>query len=89
MATTYRKSLTCTCCGSDAGRWLQHWNQDTGYGLCTKCRDWIWGRDRFGTPEEFHRTYGIPGQNFEAWPVGHPAATFNKTAAAQAAESQS
>lgn len=68
------RQLTCTCCGSSAGRWLQHWNQDTGYGLCAGCRDWIWERDHNGTTRaEFERTYGKPGVNFPAWPVGHPA----------------
>lgn len=64
---TTARNLTCTCCGGPAGRWQQHWNQDTGYGLCASCRDWIWDRgpkDR----EDFERTYGKPGVNYEAWP---------------------
>jgi hypothetical protein len=67
MTTT--RNLTCTCCGAHAGRWEQHWNQDTGYGLCARCRDWIWERNHPGTPQtEFERTYGKPGVNYEAWP---------------------
>lgn len=63
------RQLTCTCCGGDAGRWQQHWNQDTGYGLCPGCRDWIWNR---GTKDrdEFERTYGKPGTNYAPWPAG-------------------
>ena len=87
MATGFRNYLTCTCCGGSAGCWFQHWNQDTGYGLCDRCRDWIWGRGGCLNPEDFYRTYGTPGVNFLAWPAGHPAVSFNKPDAAPTAES--
>lgn len=75
-----KRSLTCTCCGSAAGRWEQHWNQDTGYGLCQSCRDWIWDRNHPPvTRQEFRQTYGTPGINYAAWPDGHPAAEPAKT----------
>jgi hypothetical protein len=73
------RNLTCTCCGGSAGRWQQHWNQDTGYGLCASCRDWIWSRNHGDTREHFERTYGKPGVNFESWPEVHEAAASNPT----------
>lgn len=66
------RSLRCTCCGEHAGRWEQHWNQDTGYGLCAKCRDWIWERAPQHERDRFEQTYGKPGVNYEAWPDGTP-----------------
>jgi hypothetical protein len=63
---------TCACCGSDAGSWAQWHNQDTGYGICRKCVDWVMTRKPFGRPDplnaplEFCRTYGLPGQHYEA-----------------------
>lgn len=68
------RRLICSCCGKDAGKWLQYWNQDTGYGLCSSCRDSIWERDHPCLPrEEFELTYGKPGVNYAPWPEGHPA----------------
>lgn len=69
---TIKRELTCTCCGGSAGRWQQWPNQDTGYGLCPHCRDWIWKRNQPSLPHsEFIRTYGKPGVNYEAFPAGH------------------
>lgn len=34
------KSLKCCVCGSSAGAFLQHWNRDTGWGVCRSCVDW-------------------------------------------------
>lgn len=34
-----RRRLRCNCCGENAGRHEQHWNQDTGYGICRDCLD--------------------------------------------------
>ena len=59
-----KRQLTCACCGSDAGKWHQHFNQDTGYGVCARCRDWIQARGM--DPGEFRQTYGKPGVNYEA-----------------------
>lgn len=62
---------TCACCGSSAGRWEQWHNQDTGYGICRSCVDWVMTRKVFGRPDpigaplEFCRTYGLPGQHYE------------------------
>lgn len=60
-----KKHLKCACCGEDAGRYEQHWNQDTGYGLCADCVIWIQGRGMY-TPEEFKQTYGVEGVNYAA-----------------------
>lgn len=58
------RPLTCACCGGDAGIWQQWHNQDTGFGLCAKCADWITERDArlpadFRTDLTHH--YGRPG----------------------------
>lgn len=56
--------LACSCCGEDAGKWLQFHNQDTGHGLCSRCADWIIERDQRKPPEwrtDMNRTYGTPG----------------------------
>jgi hypothetical protein len=63
------RRLTCACCGEDAGRWHQHWNRDTGFGICVRCAKWIQTRetrnpDNIPTPEEFARTYGVEGVNW-------------------------
>lgn len=57
------KRLSCCCCGaSHYGR--QFHNQDTGFGLCETCVNWIKERGTY-TPEEFNRTYGIEGVNYK------------------------
>lgn len=56
------RRLTCCVCGSDAGRWHQHWNRDTGYGVCRKCVAWVRGRGE--EPEEIEDLYGIEGVNY-------------------------
>lgn len=61
---TRRASLACCVCGSFAGRWLQHWNQDTGFGLCARCRDWLLTKNPY-TPELMADLYGLPGRNYE------------------------
>lgn len=60
-------TLRCACCGSEAGRWKQWFNQDTGYGVCRKCADQIMSRSRkyHMGPSEFRRTYGVPGIHYE------------------------
>lgn len=60
------RRMSCCCCGSATlGR--QWWNQDTGYGLCADCPDWI--QTRAGgkyamDPQEFERTYGKRGYHY-------------------------
>ena len=54
-------SLTCCCCGSDAGRWKQHWNRDTGYGICASC---VAEEMTRCTTEQIESYYGNAGINF-------------------------
>ena len=64
MASTKQgtlRRLTCCCCGGDAGRWHQHWNRDTGFGICRRCA----GQQAAEiTPEEMASLYGAAGVNF-------------------------
>lgn len=61
---SHLRDLSCSVCGSGAGRFRQHWNRDTGWGLCAKCRDWL--HERGTSPEEMADLYGIAGVNYEA-----------------------
>lgn len=55
------KILKCGCCGERApGK--QHWNQDTGFGLCPRCVPYILNNPRAGVEEL--RAYGTPGVNY-------------------------
>lgn len=64
MATVRR--MECCCCGEYAGKWEQHWNQDTHYGICVKCVEWQRGR---GTSEaEIADLYGKEGVNWGVQP---------------------
>lgn len=58
--------LRCACCGSGT-RGRQWPNQDTGFGLCASCGDWIPATDRSGeyTPEGMRRTYGVRGVHYD------------------------
>jgi hypothetical protein len=64
--------MECCVCGASAGRWLQWWNRDTGYGVCMSCVDWTEQRNRGrGLTEEQIKTetrelYGVEGQNYGA-----------------------
>lgn len=61
------RNLECACCGESAGRWQQHWNRDTGYGVCRKCIDWMLSR---GTSvDEIKDSYGIEGVNYQGQQV--------------------
>lgn len=52
--------LTCSCCGGEAhGR--QWHNRDLGFGVCTRCSDWIGGRE---TAEYMVRGYGVRGEHY-------------------------
>ena len=61
-------TLKCACCGAwTMGR--QWWNQDTGYGLCPKCGEWIAARKIPGIsqedqPEYMRQTYGTKGVHY-------------------------
>jgi hypothetical protein len=62
------RRLYCCCCGGNfQGR--QFHNQDTGYGMGPCCADQVLKHRPFGQEpmslEEFQRTYGIAGVNFD------------------------
>lgn len=59
---TATNHLTCCICGAAAGRWAQHWNRDTGYGICASCAAEQAGRE---TPGRLADLYGQPGVNYE------------------------
>lgn len=65
MTSNNARHLECCCCGSFAGYCEQHWNRDTGYGLCEGCIDYC---ARGETPESFERTYGTPGVHYARAP---------------------
>ena len=56
------RHLYCSCCGGSAGRWAQHWNMDTGHGVCARCVKWLLGRGE--TAEEIRFRYGVEGVNY-------------------------
>ncbi len=56
------KILTCGCCGERAPSNKQHWNQDTGFGLCPRCVPHILNNPRAGIEEL--KGYGKPGVNY-------------------------
>jgi len=56
------RRLTCSVCGSDAGRFQQWSNRDTGYGICAPCVDWLKGRGT--SAEELQRNYGTAGVHY-------------------------
>lgn len=66
------RELTCACCGGEAGKFEQWFNQDTGFGICRRCFDWIEQREQ-RKPAEFRmdmrRAYGIPGVNYSEEPT--------------------
>lgn len=56
------RNMNCCVCGNDAGRWKQHWNRDTGYGVCVACIKWLRGRNESET--EIADLYGKEGVNW-------------------------
>lgn len=58
-------NLTCCVCGDSAGKFKQHPNRDTGYGVCLKCVLWLTETRHVG-PEEMKRNYGTAGINYES-----------------------
>lgn len=58
-----RRLLVCCVCGESAGRYHQHWNRDTGFGICRSCVEWQ--EKRGETAESMRSMYGEPGINYE------------------------
>jgi hypothetical protein len=52
----------CNCCGEYAGKWKQHWNRDTGYGMCADCIAMV--RSRGMDEAEILDLYGREGVNW-------------------------
>jgi hypothetical protein len=69
-------SLECCVCGNSAGNWRQHWNRDTGYGVCPDCIKWL--RERGTTEEEIKDLYGTEGVNFAPPTIAAAAAATMK-----------
>lgn len=70
------RNLTCCVCGDYAGKWQQHSNRDTGFGICTRCVEWLrTPRKNTDLPREseenIHDYYGIEGKNWGT--VSNPA----------------
>lgn len=63
-----KRHLTCCVCAGPAGHFEQHWNRDTGYGICASCVADEAGKS---TPEELVSRYGKPGVNYEQPMVRH------------------
>lgn len=61
------RKLVCCCCGADAGRWRQHWNRDTGFGVCSPCVDTM--RSRGTSDAEIADLYGTAGINWGPAPM--------------------
>lgn len=60
-----RRRMTCCCCGERVpGIWHQHWNRDTGYGICAGCVSWQMSRGT--SAAEIADLYGIAGINYPA-----------------------
>ena len=78
MTTT--RNLTCCVCGADAGRWAQHWNRDTGYGICPRC---VATQSAKETSEAMARLYGQPGVNHDIPTTTHMGRTFRVLATAR------
>ena len=55
--------LKCACCGTYAGKFKQHPNQDAGYGVCQSCVDWLTTEKGYSM-EEVERLYGKKDVNW-------------------------
>ena len=71
--------LECSCCGGYAGRFEQFWNQDDGYGVCTRCVDDIIERG-----EEYMAFHGIDINKTWGLPDVHRAPASHESKEARA-----
>jgi hypothetical protein len=62
MTASIKRRLTCCCCGGVAGEWEQHWNRDTGYGVCVECVERA--RQRGESEENIRLLFGTEGVNW-------------------------
>jgi len=65
---TEKTHLTCCICGEGAGKWHQHWNRDTGYGICVAC---VASEAARLDPEELKSFYGVVMNNYDQPMVRH------------------
>lgn len=63
-----RRAKLCACCGARTAPLTQFHNQDTGYGLCASCADWI--EEREGS-DYLARCYGKRGVHIETQEATH------------------
>ncbi len=61
------RRTTCCVCGDDAGKFKQHWNRDTGFGICAPCIVFV--RERGATEAEIADLYGTAGINYATAPA--------------------
>lgn len=54
--------MTCCVCGDHAGNFEQHWNRDTGFGICRPCV--VTQKSRGVSDEEMLSLYGVEGVNY-------------------------
>lgn len=57
-----KRHLSCCVCAGEAGTWEQHWNRDTGFGVCADCVAWLRGKGE--TEAEIADLYGVEGVNW-------------------------
>lgn len=57
------RNLECAVCGNSAGRWQQHWNRDTGFGICWRCVTWLRSTGKYDE-QDIADLYGKEGVNF-------------------------
>lgn len=60
------RRLKCSRCGGEAGQYRQWPNQDTGWGICRECVDWL--HSRGNAPDEIRNLYGDEGVHYAAKP---------------------
>jgi hypothetical protein len=60
--------MTCCVCGGDAGFCKQHYNRDTGYGICPRC---VAEEAATNTPEHLRSMYGTAGVHYDQPTVRH------------------
>lgn len=60
-----KRELACNCCGGMAGRFVQWFNQDTGYSICRSCLDgqYIARGESAATIRDY---FGVEGVNYAA-----------------------
>ena len=52
-------TLECCCCGQPAGKFLQHWSREPGYGICPRC-----ALKQTKDGEDMREMYGAEGINY-------------------------